>query len=197
MPRFRRWVFNGITATLLVICAPVVWIISISGFVQPSGLAWVINSPDRREYSGYGIGLFHGKICFGSFHETWSPDLIAPTPPNGTTSEIVAARGLFFTGEIAIDDHTSNRMGFAIYDYHWGAGDGYASTHSGLEVPAYFASLVLCVPALVCAVRSIRSHGITRRRIARGLCAKCGYDLRATPGRCPECSAISDPNDGS
>lgn len=43
------------------------------------------------------------------------------------------------------------------------------------------------LPGLVFPLLTLSRAQRRRRREARGLCVDCGYDLRATPARCPEC----------
>jgi hypothetical protein len=51
-----------------------------------------------------------------------------------------------------------------------------------VEVPDW----LLMLPALVIGLAAL----VRRRRPIAGHCRHCGYDLRATPDRCPECGAV-------
>jgi hypothetical protein len=59
--------------------------------------------------------------------------------------------------------------------------------HYVLGLPLWFLALILLAPAVFKVAGDCRR---VRLRIA-GRCANCGYDLRATPGRCPECGAAA------
>jgi len=64
-----------------------------------------------------------------------------------------------------------------------------ASSHVVGGTDLIIAYWLLLLPTLVLPAIAIVRHRRRRRRETNNLCPTCGYDLRATPDRCPECGA--------
>jgi len=58
------------------------------------------------------------------------------------------------------------------------------------NIPPWLLIISALVPPLLWSAvrwRRVREH---RRRVRLGLCLACGYDLRESPEKCPECGAV-------
>ena len=87
-----------------------------------------------------------------------------------------------------------NRLGFGMVP---GAlrtdtsSDGpYRYVFSHAHVPYWFVVVVLALPSCLWLARA-RARRVRARRARLGKCTRCGYDLRATPDRCPECGTTA------
>jgi hypothetical protein len=67
--------------------------------------------------------------------------------------------------------------------------DAGALSWSVLVLPAWAVVAFLAVLPMAWTVRFRAAGG----RQGLSVCARCGYDLRVTPGRCPECGAEPPP----
>jgi hypothetical protein len=64
-------------------------------------------------------------------------------------------------------------------------------TASVVDIPYWVVSVVLVTLPLSWLTANIWAANRRRRRLRQGRCMSCGYDLRSTPERCPECGAPS------
>jgi hypothetical protein len=93
----------------------------------------------------------------------------------------LARLGLAYSHE---QEHKSNRG-------DWPRGPIDHTLHRG-SVPYWLlVAAPLCWPALLLARRTTRAW-VGRRRRRAGRCAGCGYELRGSTGRCPECGRAND-----
>jgi hypothetical protein len=89
----------------------------------------------------------------------------------------------------ALDLEHGDFRSFSVFKFSWPyryPGTARATQWRVFTVPYWSLLLLALLFPLAAGRRNLRG----RLRARRGLCVTCGYDLRATPDRCPECGAI-------
>jgi hypothetical protein len=89
---------------------------------------------------------------------------------------------------IAYDHDFPGRWGF---EYTTGIASPTPSKYTSIVAPTWALALVTAAPGGVWASGSLRRRRRRRRRVAEGRCEQCGYDLRASGDRCPECGRLA------
>lgn len=68
----------------------------------------------------------------------------------------------------------------------WKGGPNKATWSTSIQFPYALTAVIFAILPLV----NLMLHRRRRRRVLEHQCVGCGYDLRATPDRCPECGMV-------
>jgi hypothetical protein len=187
--RFCRSFLSAATALSLLLLVAVIVLRARSPFHSDvTGWAgW--GDQQAGVWHGWGVHLRGGGLLFYRFSGTLRFD----DPTNVAGDDGSDMRPHFFYHGYAARSHAAvrgaglmQRVGFDSGNFHiWGVKsvDLYA-----LSMPYWSLAVAFALAPLWRAVRAVRRWRALRRL---GLCPRCGYDLRATPDRCPECGAIA------
>jgi hypothetical protein len=199
MHRARRFILGTLTLVSLSICIATIafWIRSYSGSDYISRRWRVSADSFSISHDSHEIQWTRGQIRFQLVHHTYYHNGQLPeitlTPGNAQPRWSTGRLGANHIGwESATPRSIWNRLGFTSWQTGWSSSFADVITHVW-AIPAWFVVLLTAVLPALWGLRRLRQ----RRRYARGLCAECGYDLRATPERCPECGAAGNGVRGS
>ena len=170
--RLCRWLFNGLAAVSLAVCLATI------GFWPASYRydTWLAHGDYGKTDCRYSVGYFDGSVVA-------TKNAYLEFPPNPTPAWFQARRyhpissrmGFIFVSREKVDIFSLNEV---VY-----------SRLTAVGVPCW---LVVAVSGVSPAIWLARFRRARRRkyRQVHGLCPSCGYDLRATPDRSPECGTV-------
>jgi hypothetical protein len=161
----------------LLLCAAVAWLT----WVPPGRGAHCFYRTPGGTY--YAVSVYLGVIAFERSTETIVDERTRRGQP-----KLAWGHSSGFRAFLPPPQSTWNRLGF----WHWPNSmrivneNNEVIRHETWMAPRWLVLVALTVPAWPWLLIRLRR----RKRQIRGLCPACGYDLRATPGRCPECGAV-------
>jgi hypothetical protein len=200
MRRLVRHLFTVCSAVSLLLCVASValWVRS---YANTRFVRWV----QVRHVDGTGavvrdraLLVMSGVFCFEDIEATIPPDASAMAQRFLVTMESLAQTHPASYGGVSPASSPPNLTRHRVLELgiarHGVLASQYGTSRMtvlrGWLPPAVFSAL-----PCAWAVGRLKRRA-ARRRMAGGLCGHCGYDLRASPGRCPECGTTVIPARG-
>lgn len=179
----RRRLLTFLSALSLILCVgtAVLWVRSelVEDTLDLESVHWQADQAvyDRRWRM---VGWVGGElyVLFGRSHESATAIHVEEQAyPEGT--HLNYDRSTVHDFEAAVGDFNhSSWHGFYLQRFADPTGYGVEAA-----APAWTIILLLLIPPAM----SVRKWSLRRQAMRHGCCEHCGYDLRATPEKCPEC----------
>jgi hypothetical protein len=208
----RRWIFNTLAALSLLLCLATVVMWVRSFYAAEAFYHWSLNGdfhrtekadipyalgPNGGRFRSDGVRPDRGVICVFTRRVQF---LSAVQPSSLSTQDTQEFRREGFHGWAHLHDTLQNPCLLRHASPPWWLLGFDLRTEIDTPMPSIpFETKWYCVPywavtltfailPAIVAARQWRHH----RRIRFGRCLNCGYDLRASEGRCPECGTLID-----
>ena len=145
-----------------------------------------------RPGEGREFGLISSAGGTSFYRAVWRPRLPDAREPSRFGHHVNPSAGGLETrlkpGQAGPTDVVGPVAGFAFaarWPNNWG------NYYFEVMAPHWFWVAAFGAPPLLW-FRRARARGLASARAAAGLCRRCGYDLRGSPARCPECGTRQD-----